>query len=293
MNKFFSLAVALITSPMILAAAACSDDASAPAAGAPDASSDSDSSSPSSSNSGVDTGAVAVKGGLIAISGEDVAQAAFWEGVSWAEAQGYTCIESTEGPCRIADCSVSAEAAAGKVPKYPTAGEITVRFTEETITLGADANGVYSEQSRENTPSNLTGIEITAAGAEVPPFFSKALVPPKDLELTAPLADGDGNLEIDRAADLEVAWTVEADNTEVRASLSAFPSPTRSVEVSCAFDGTVGKGTIPAAALGKVPVVPTTSLQVGAVQTHDFEQGPWKIQTIVYGFGSLSGPTLK
>lgn len=296
MNKFFFPAVAIITFPMILAAAACSDDPSAPAVGAPslapDASSSSDSSSPpSSSDSGVDTGAVAAKSGLIAISG-DVVQAAFWEGtLSLVEAQGYTCTKSKEGPCEIADCSVSAEAAAGKIPKFPTAGAITVRITDQKITLGADANGNYSEKSREDMPHTPT-FEVTAAGAEVPPF-SKSLTPTQsNLELTAPLADGDGKLVIDRAADLEVTWTVEASNAKVLASISALPSVTRAVEVSCTFDGTAGKGTIPAAALGKLPVAPA-GLSVLPVQRLDFDQGPWKIQTLIYGRGGQSQPTLE
>ena len=95
------------------------------------------------------------------------------------------------------------------------------------------------------------GDPITAAGAggaDLPAFPLQTVIAPSDITVTSPACTPSGCPALDRAADLNVAWTGGGAG-KVFFTYETL-SPSHVAIVSCQFDAAGGTGTVPAALLG-------------------------------------------
>ena len=217
------------------------------------------------------------------------ASAAFFESVTTGATTGAaTCKTSTDGACTISECDFSgAEAPAPADPgtpatpaKAPHAGDITVEASE-TFTLAADDKGAYAAKTGQ-TQLWATGSDITVkAAGDTIPAFEKVLKAPASVTVTAPAAPAAGqSLDVDRAKELPFTWTGGGDgdvSVSVTAAVLENNKLTKSSSIACKFPSKDNKGTISAAAMGKLVASDTGSIIVGSSTTEAFEAGGWKL----------------
>jgi hypothetical protein len=216
------------------------------------------------------------------------ASALFFETVTTGATGGTTatCKTSTDGACTISECDFSgAEAPAdpgtpAAPAKAPHAGEITVAASE-TLTLAVDDKGAYAPKTGQ-TQLWATGSDITVkAAGDTIPAFEKVLKAPASVTVTAPAAPAAGqSLDVDRAKELPFTWTGGGDgdvSVSVSAALLENNKVTKSSSITCKFPSKDNKGTISAAAMGKLVATDTGSVIVGSSTTEAFEAGGWKL----------------
>lgn len=132
-------------------------------------------------------------------------------------------------------------------PQQLNAGAIFVTGTTPPFQLDVDSNGVYATYTQA-TPLWAIGatVEVSSLGEPPVPAFTVTLAPPDATPLTsAPSL-------MKRTADYAIAWP--ATEGALFVAISAYRSlGGATATVSCRFDRALGQGTIPKAALGKLP----------------------------------------
>jgi hypothetical protein len=207
------------------------------------------------------------------------ASAAFVETTATGTA---TCKTSTEGDCTISECTIPQ--GGGGAPQQPTssphAGEIKVAATGN-VTLTPDAKGVYAAKTGQTELFKAgADISVKAAGDKVP-AFDKTVKGPSIVTVTAPTWPAAGQpFQVDRTKAIDLVWK-DGTAGDVTASVSSLAGD-KSATVMCKFAANANKGTIPAAALGKLVVTAQGSISVSASSTVAFDQGDWKLSLTAF-----------
>ena len=209
------------------------------------------------------------------------------------------CTQSKEGACTVSECDLSTVGDAGTETdagseKAPNAGEITLSggdIPAPGVKLAVKANGSYEFYSSQ-TKLFSSGQTITAkaAGADVP-AFEKAVAVPAAIKLTAPACTAGNCGEIDSSKDFEVTWTDGGAGT-VGLSASSSEAGKKLVSITCSFASSAGKGTVPAAALGKL-TKGAGSVTINAGTTDLVAAGDYDVTVIVGAMGTTGQATIK
>lgn len=170
--------------------------------------------------------------------------------------RGEDCVRTMVAGCRLDTCT-AAERDDGR-PVAPNAGaiELTVdAAASAALVLTPDADGRYAPAAG---PSRLWNagdpVRLRAAGNDAAPGFDVTLTAPGTIDVSAPgFAYGQPTV-IDRAADLEVAWTnpPEAAGAEVLVFLTSV-SAQGHTDAICRLPAGPGRGAVPAAVLARLP----------------------------------------
>jgi hypothetical protein len=135
---------------------------------------------------------------------------------------------------------------------YPNAGVIDLSGADKPLTLRPDADGRYPALSDKAAwwPKDQTRtITFHAAGTDRVPAFTIDITPPLPLTLTAPAVAKGSKLTVERAHDLVLQWSGGDGGTFNFYVQSWANDLSRSVNVSCVFDGAAHAATVPAARL--------------------------------------------
>jgi hypothetical protein len=110
-----------------------------------------------------------------------------------------------------------------------------------------DAGYAFAEYNNTLWDGSQT-ITIAAAGDSIP-AFSSTLHSPTAVTVTAPLPASNGSYTVNRASDLIVSWSGgnAGDLLIVEVAAGVFGT------LTCAFDATLGTGTIPSSTLSALP----------------------------------------
>mgnify|MGYP005853459669 CR=1 FL=1 len=220
------------------------------------------------------------------------ASASFAQAVASGGGGSAACNTSQEGSCTITECTLPEQQGGGQNPapqptSSPHAGEITIGGAVE-VKLAPDEKGAYTPKSgQEKLWSADADISVKAAGDTIPAFDQKVKAPAV-VTLTAPEWPQVGQpLAVDRTKSIELAWT-DGGAGDVTAQISTLAG-NKTASVSCTFEAASGKGTIPAAALGKLLPTEQGSVSVGASGTTAFDAGDWKVSVMAMAPAKTAG----
>jgi hypothetical protein len=191
------------------------------------------------------------------------------------------------GACGVTVCTAkdggasdAASDAASPVTSVPNAGALTVTggiFGDGGVVVAPAKGGGYFYNTTTPIFGEGNPLGVSAAGGSVPAFPTQTVIAPSTIVLswTQPESDG-GGLVIPTTQDLTVSWTGGVSGAHVIFKATAFPTG-QSAQVACAWDATLGQGTIPAAALA-----PLASTATGAASWYQqtattFDAGPWPV----------------
>jgi hypothetical protein len=210
------------------------------------------------------------------------------------------CTTTTEGACTITECDLSALADAGGGDtdagneKAPNAGEIVLSggdIAAPGISLTVESDGSYKPFTSQ-TKIFSTGQSLTAkaAGGDVP-AFEKGVKVPAQITVTSPTCANGNCGDVDSTKALDLAWSNGGEG-KVTAGATTLDAGKKSVAVSCQFDSAANKGTIPAAALGKLIKGPTTFV-IGTAALENVAAGNYDVTVLVNGGGASGQATIK
>jgi hypothetical protein len=192
------------------------------------------------------------------------------------------CKTSKEGACTIEQCDLPAQDGEPAKVASEHAGEITIAGAEE-ITLTPGENGVYSAANGQSTFfEGGADIKVTAKGDKVP-AFDKTLKAPSAINLMAPEYPGfEQKLVIDSTKAFSIEWTDGTDG-DVAAIIGTIDTDKKKgVTIKCAFPAKDGKGSIPAAAIGKLlKGAATTTYGICASSATTAKAGDWDVTLAV------------
>ncbi len=232
--------------------------------------------------------------GQTSVSYSIVASFAKVEGATSGTPGTSPCTTTTEGSCVVQECDLTqaggggnAEAGTPKIVNV-SAGDITVKATEE-VTLTPDAENKYELKS--GTTELFAGgedISVTAKGATIP-AFDQTLKAPSTFTLTTPAAPNPGEkVAVDSGGAFDFEWTDGTEGT-INATLMTMNTGEKSVTVTCSFQAKDNKGTVPAAAVGKLIKGATLgTYSVGAASATTTKAGDWTV-SISASAGGASG----
>lgn len=170
------------------------------------------------------------------------------------------------GDCTLYNCPIDPNAP--DVPNF-SAGDITITGGSLTAALvlqgGADGTS-YGKQL--DAPAFTSGqtLMISAAGGDVTAFSGNVSPTPADITITQPAGTSVGGSQefeygtIDGTADLTVAWTGGTAGSKLEFNIANVDDDSKSLEIICDFDASLGTATIPAALMGGLGKVTTGSL---------------------------------
>jgi len=225
--------------------------------------------------------------------------AAFSKPVSGTGGGESSCKQTKEGACTITECDLSAVADSGAPvdagsEKDPNAGEITLSggdIPAEGIKLAVEADGSYKFYSG-STKLFSSGQTITtkAAGADVP-AFEKGVAAPAAIKITSPACATAQCGDLDSTKDFDIVWT-DGGAGKVTATATTLDTGKKSVTLSCVFDSSANKGTVPAAALGKL-IKGAGNIVIGASSNEIVAAGNYDVSITVATGGVQGTATVK
>ena len=262
-------------------------------------------------DTGMDSGPGMVGSGNVTVSQTPLPMmmASHSMSAGFARTGGASICTTTEGsPCVVVECVTAPPMDAGMPDAgmmdagdasvtAPHAGQVdlTGGLVDLTITPGGD--GIYP-------PATGTGfvysggetLNVAAAGDEVP-AFDESVSAPFPIVLTEPSLVT-VPIAIDRTMDFTLNWTTdEPAPGDAVVTLTGFEVPpeggSRSVTLSCTFDGGTANGTIPSSALMNLPGGGATgSFSVATRSTTDVTTDGWTVTVnALYGaVGDTGGP---
>jgi hypothetical protein len=186
---------------------------------------------------------------VIAVNGEALG-AHFWAGSTGPG----SCLYEPVAGCELRTCEATPDGT------WPSAGRIAFTSTLDESALVPAADGHYAPAHDEATLSWNPGdaIRISAEGGAVPAFDQDLTGPASIESLVAPEPSAEG-VAVRRDEPLAVAWTGADQNAT--ASVSCEPDGTTRVQVHCELTDGSQTGSIPAAALSRLPAsCPAASL---------------------------------
>ena len=174
---------------------------------------------------------------------------------------------ATYGACEVEDCIFT-----GPMPTELNAGTITIAGDVRTATLPVMGAGHGEDfvSGQELFTAGAT-VSFDAAGSASVPPFSADVVAPGAVDVTAPTLAG---LMIDRATDLNVAWT-GGTTGQVRVVMDAGMDGSATFVV-CQYDATDGAAVIPSMALGHLQNGPGFIL-IDVLERQTLTSGMWSI----------------
>ncbi len=171
-------------------------------------------------------------------------------------------VETIVGPCTIVYNPAPADGGARTKPQCYSAGTIKITGGTRALTLVPGANDVDGEYSDVSVQELVFGggetVTVHASGggglfsAGIPAFTVMLTMPPKLTITSPPKPSPQQGLGIDATRDLTVTWSPAGDqqmNIELMQPADLSPW----VDMVCTFPSSDGTGTIPAAALAKLP----------------------------------------
>lgn len=194
------------------------------------------------------------------------------------------CKQSVDAECNVTECTTPTTQPDAGAPtdagtpapvKAPTAGKITVAAAQ-SLDLAADDKGAYAVKSGQTllfAPGATIGIK--ALGDSVP-AFETSFKGPAAVTITAPVWPAAGQaVALDRTKALPLVWTGGGEGS-VSLTVSATATGKTTI-LSCKFASKDNKGTISAAAMGKLFVTDSGTISVNGSSTVNVEKDDWKI----------------
>jgi hypothetical protein len=168
----------------------------------------------------------------------------------------------------------------GSSDHYASAGTLELSGTGGPWQLVLDSTDTYrARPSATWTPG--TSLTIEASGGEVPPFTGTFIVPPA---LVYNSVRADLLAAIARDGDVVLSWIpIDAENVWVGVESG-------SAEVSCAFKGEAGTGTIPGAALATLPA--SRTMRSVASNSNQLQLGNWWVNLLAQSRAQLADGSL-
>ena len=248
-----SLALALLVGCVALAAflLACGSSKSGDHAGG-DASADG-----SSVDGAGDTGTGTTGVGVVTFSELPDSGGTFFAGFSeTVPALASNCTALDAGPCVTTSCTAVAPSDAGAGDASPTtapnAGTLTITggvFGTKGSSVAPDNGGTYAYASPGTifAPGDTLGVEAT--GGTVPAFAEQTVTATPTIVLTAPTPGTGGKITIPTAQPLVVTWTGGQSGAKTVLIATAIFTNGGAASTACAWDASLGTGTVPTAAL--------------------------------------------
>ena len=162
------------------------------------------------------------------------------------KSDGYCTTLETIGPCEVASCTTTTPTGA------TSAGTITMTGGLQPVTLAPSADKTYAQlMTMTKLFDGGETITFAATGADVPAFTTTLTMPGK-ATITAP-AEPPANspyLLVPRSQDFAVSWSGGGGSGLLQVALDSSSADER---LFCRFSVSARAGTIPAAALAKLP----------------------------------------
>jgi hypothetical protein len=184
------------------------------------------------------------------------ATAAFWRTPTPPTA---SCTSRVVSPCTVYLCqSATADASAGEIPTYFSAGVIRVARGAETISLQPDsASSLYPRVAPPSSWTASDTLTVSAAGADhgVPSFGGTISGPGAILVKTIDDVQWPAfgtTIDIQRANGVRVSWQDGRSAGKLKITITG-QEPTQVITVQCPFDAGAGSGMVPAAAMTDLP----------------------------------------
>ena len=230
------------------------------------------------------SGYVSIMQSVVNVAGTEYASYSFAAGFTQGEisSTGSTCDIQDDGLCRITDCTSSGTT----TPSYETvsAGVLQLSGGNQPLTLTPDASGTYAAVTgQERLWSSGATLTVTASGADVP-AFQETLYGAAPVTLTSPVLPPAGTQGvISTSTPLTVTWSGGVAGTVlVMLSRTIQGSTTRSVTVSCTYPAADGSGTVPASAMGALPIGSDGTFAVHGGDQKTIEPDGWTISLQEY-----------
>lgn len=197
------------------------------------------------------------------------------------------CARTFMGPCEVDSCT-------GAAQTNVSAGAITIGGATKPVSLTPAADHTYMAQSSTTAlfgPGDM--LTAVAAGADVP-AFSRSVVAPSKVTITAPAQPSAVTLTVNRASDLMVAWTGGGMGQVLVALLPGGASGT---SVYCRFSSMTGQGIVPGQVLQRLQGG-SGAFAMAAIDDAETDAGMWSVQVEAYVNAVwpddtiVSGPTL-
>ena len=166
------------------------------------------------------------------------------------------CTALDSGPCVTTSCTAVAPSDAGagdaSPTTAPTAGTLTITggvFGASGSSIAPDNGGTYAYASPGTifAPGDTLGVKAT--GGQVPAFPEQTVTATPTIVLTAPTASTGGKITIPTAQPLVVTWTGGQTGAKTVLVATALFTTGGAASTTCAWDASLGTGTVPSAAL--------------------------------------------
>jgi hypothetical protein len=199
-----------------------------------------------------------------------------------------TCTEDTDGACVRKICQWE-HGTGGAVPTYASAGPITARAGERTLTVMPQDANVYGATFEHGQFWELgQPIHVEAAGVDSEvPWFKTQVMPPEFTNITAPRPSADSSILIDRAERFLTTWG-EASSGDMLAILK-YRDNFEQGSITCRFP-VQEEGAVFSTELlqdfnaSNAPM----RLTMGIAQSTIVPSGDWNVEVIAYT--SATGP---
>jgi len=228
---------------------------------------------------GGDSGSGATGVGVVTFSELPDAGGTFFAGFSETTPTLPTnCTVLDAGPCVTASCTAPPPSDAGpsdaSAPPAPTAGTLTLTggvFGSKGSSIAPDKAGtyVYAVPGTIFAPGDTLG--VSAAGGAVPAFAEQTVVATPTIVLTAPTASTGGKITIPTAQPLVVSWTGGQNGAKTVLVATAVFTSGGVASTTCAWDASLGTGTVPTAALKPLAAANAETSGVTWYQSADSE----------------------
>jgi hypothetical protein len=169
---------------------------------------------------------------------------------------GAACTTSIVGACEVETCPSGGSPPPGVKAGTITIGGGTLGSLALTATKAEDFEYFWDQAGVAfSTGDTLT---VSGSGATVPAFATQSLVTPAMITLAKPAAEKSGAYKISTSSPLHVAWSGGTSGAQVFLQGEGASSVTEDggisvltdTYVSCAWDASANKGTVPAEAIG-------------------------------------------
>lgn len=207
---------------------------------------------------GGDTGPATTGVGVLTFSQDPDAGGTFFGGFSeTAPPLAANCTQVDAGACLTTSCTAQAAGDGGGAPAdagpttAPNAGVLTLTggvFGSAGALVAPDKGGTYLYASPGRIFSAGDTLGVSGAGDAVPAFPAQTVTVLPVLALAFPASDG-GKLTIPTSQPLTVTWTGGQVGAKAILSATAVFTTGGVAGTTCAWDATLGTGTVPAAAL--------------------------------------------
>ncbi len=162
------------------------------------------------------------------------------------------CERETAGACTLSRCPAASTSAAP-----PDAGEITVEtgvaFASLSPDTGVEPDTYAAFLSKSVLYYGGELVKVSAKGGDVPAFVGTVQAP-DIVSFTKPYTKPGETLTLDSTKDYACEWTATPDEVRFGVALKDSSSGAAvDVQLSCAFDGAKGAGSVPQALLAKLP----------------------------------------